>query len=642
MRTSAQVLPVAVLFSMHLLLGCASSSSVVTLTNEPLVEATSEPTSGAELPSIEQFMQILSASRSQVLADGAVFFTTWSTGVDQLYALAAEGGEPVQLTAWEDGVDFYSVSPDGASIAIGASVGGSEQSDLFLMNRASGALGAITDTPDLRYDSPLWSPDGQTLYFRSNEGNGTDFFIYRYDLEVGAPYHLVYEAPGYNTLSDISDDGSQLLVVRYVSNADSDVYLYDVSADPVTETLLTAHDGEVQYHAASFDADGTIWVMSDRDADSVGIGALDPATGAVDFKVQLAWEVEEMAMSTGRGRIAYVTNEDGYGRLHLLDVTTGESRTPDVLSDGIVSLHHFEGDQLALGFASATRTSDVWVLDTGTDAVVQKTFSDYAGIDPGDFRDPELIRYPSFDGREIPAFLYLPPDYDGGIVPTIIHVHGGPESQFRPAFIRHFQYLMLNGFAVLAPNVRGSSGYGPEYMALDNYRNRLDSVADIGAAVDWLLAEGYTDEAHLGIKGGSYGGYMVMAAITQMPTRFAAASETVGIVNFVTFLENTADYRRALREAEYGPLSDREFLESISPIHHIDRIQTPLLVIHGENDSRVPVGEARQVIEALEASGRPVESLIFANEGHGIRHLDNRLLLYRQMVDFFTRYLNVE
>ena len=606
-------------------LSCSGPSTLVTAESEPLLAA-----------EIEQFMQILSASSPALAPDGTVYYETWSTGVDQLYS--TKDGDVAQHTSFEDGIDFYDLSPDGSWAAIGTSVGGSEQADIHLLSLADGTLTAVAADPEVRYDSVLWESDSSGFFFRSNESNGTDFFLYYIDLG-DLERELVYETPGYNELSDVSDDGTLLLVTRYQSNADGDIYVYDLSGETVSETHVTPHEGEVQYHTIGLDGDGGIWVVSNRDSTSLRIGVLNPETGAVDYRTNDGWEIEEALMSTGRQYLAYVTNEDGYGRFHLLNLETGEKNTPTLLDDGIVMLGHFRESQLVVVFMNPTRTGDVWVVDTSTSEATQKTFSDYAGIDSSYFRDPELIRYDSFDGRLIPAFLYLPPDYQGGVVPTIIHVHGGPESQFRPYFIRHFQYLMLNGFAVLAPNVRGSSGYGPDYMALDNYTLRTDSVADIGSAVDWLLEQGYTDEAHLGIKGASYGGYMVMAAITEMPTRFAAAIEEVGIVNFVTFLENTADYRRALREAEYGPLSDLSFLESISPIHRIDRIVTPLLVIHGENDSRVPVGEARQIIAALEERGRPVEGLIFPDEGHGVRHLENRLVMYRRMVDFFKHHL---
>jgi len=218
-------------------------------------------------------------------------------------------------------------------------------------------------------------------------------------------------------------------------------------------------------------------------------------------------------------------------------------------------------------------------------------------------------------------------------------MHGGPESQFQPGFVRHFQFLLLSGYGILAPNVRGSTGYGKAYVDKDNYKNRLDSVKDLKAGADFLIKEGYSAPGMLAVKGASYGGYMTLAAITEYPSLFSAAVDEVGIANFVTFLENTAAYRRALRESEYGPLTDRPFLTSISPLTKASQIQTPLLIVHGTNDPRVPIGEARQMVAAIQAKGGVVDTLVFADEGHGVSRRPNILVYYRKMVDFLDQYL---
>jgi dipeptidyl aminopeptidase/acylaminoacyl peptidase len=272
--------------------------------------------------------------------------------------------------------------------------------------------------------------------------------------------------------------------------------------------------------------------------------------------------------------------------------------------------------------------------------LTQLTFATYAGIDRDLFSEPELIHYKSFDGLEIPAFLYTPPGYRKGTpIPFIVDAHGGPEGQSRPWFQRNIQYLILNGFGLIYPNVRGSEGYGRDYMAMDNYKLRKNSLKDYKAATDWLIENGYTEKGMIGIRGGSYGGYVSVGMITEYPDLYSAAVDAVGIVNFVTFLENTRAYRRALREAEYGPLSDKEFLRSISPIHKADQIKTPLLVVHGVNDPRVPIGEARQIIKAIQRNGGEVDSLIWADEGHGSGKRSNTIEEYRKQVEFFNKYL---
>jgi len=251
------------------------------------------------------------------------------------------------------------------------------------------------------------------------------------------------------------------------------------------------------------------------------------------------------------------------------------------------------------------------------------------------------VRYTSFDGVEIPAFLYLPPDFrPGKPVPFVIHMHGGPESQFQPGFVRHFQFLLLSGYGILAPNVRGSTGYGKAYVDKDNYKNRLDSVKDLKAGADFLIKEGYSAPGMLAVKGASYGGYMTLAAITEYPSLFSAAVDEVGIANFVTFLENTGPWRRHLREAEYGSLeNDRDFLAEISPINKVEKIRAPLLVIHGANDPRVPIGEAEQMVARLRALGRTVEFIRLEDEGHQIAKMKNKLTVFPTAVRFLREHL---
>jgi dipeptidyl aminopeptidase/acylaminoacyl peptidase len=253
--------------------------------------------------------------------------------------------------------------------------------------------------------------------------------------------------------------------------------------------------------------------------------------------------------------------------------------------------------------------------------------------------EPELIRFVSFDGLSVPAFIYRPKGIKQGVrVPVVINIHGGPEAQYQPIYQPVMQYLVHNGYAVIAPNVRGSSGYGKSYMALDDIEKRLDSVKDIVALRNHIAGMSDMDATRIGLYGASYGGFMVLACMAFYPKLWAAGVDIVGIVNFVTFLENTAAYRRALREAEYGSLeNDRELLEKISPIHSIEKIEAPLLLIHGANDPRVPLSEAKQVVAKLKEVGRQVELLVYLDEGHGIVKLQNKLDAYPKAVEFLDK-----
>jgi len=312
------------------------------------------------------------------------------------------------------------------------------------------------------------------------------------------------------------------------------------------------------------------------------------------------------------------------------------------IDKGIVGNIDFAGTALLYSLNNANTPGVVyrWDMDRPAALPVALTSADTRGIDVSRFRLPKLVHYPSFDGRKIPAFLYLPRDYEEGKkIPFLVQYHGGPEGQYRPYFNRAFQYFLSRGYGIIAPNVRGSSGYGKAYIEADNYKKRMVSVKDGVWAAKYVIDQGFTDNKKLAAWGGSYGGFMVMATITEAPKLFGAACNIVGIVNFETFLKQTKAYRRHLREAEYGPLSDPEFLRSISPIYKVDRIETPLMLAHGLNDPRVPVGEAMQVAVALKKRGMEVEELYFPDEGHGFAKKFNRdQRLYVESL-FWERYL---
>jgi dipeptidyl aminopeptidase/acylaminoacyl peptidase len=366
------------------------------------------------------------------------------------------------------------------------------------------------------------------------------------------------------------------------------------------------------------------------------------------------WDARLMTLSPNGRYLAYDVNVEGASELNLLDLTGGAVRVAPGLSTppGVIARSDLrlvfspDSSRLAFSFTRATRTSDIFVWDLTTDQVEPVTHSSHGGIRPESFVSPQLIHYPTFDStdptgvKEIPAWFYRPADADDGPAPAIVFVHGGPESQFRPYFHFFIQYVLSRGYAVLAPNVRGSTGYGKTYSHLDNVEKRMDSVADLAYAAHWLRSQPDIDGDRLVVYGGSYGGFMVLSALCTYPDLWAAGVDIVGISNFVTFLENTGEYRRAHREAEYGSLEhDRSFLESISPMNHLDKIIAPLMVIHGANDPRVPLSEAQQLVEALSTQGTPVQLLVFDDEGHGLARLKNKLVAYPEIVDFLERHL---
>lgn len=604
------------------------------------------------IPDIETFMQIGAAASPWISRDGErIYFTTSVTGTRQLFRITPEGW-PYQLTFFPSGISDFVPSPDERTIAITAAPDGTERFQIYAIDAETGLRREITNEPERRFSPPVFAPDGRTIFYSANLDDAAQFHVYSQDLETGER-KLVWKNDGINSPGDITDDGRYLLLYHTISNTRNEMYRMDLETGEVAS--LTPEGWSARFSAGAFSASGDrIYVVSDDNAEGIPrVGVIEgtPARLRPMFPDdRTPWAVESLSLSPDRSVLAWCVNEDGWGRLHIADAAAGRPLpVPDL--DGIVSSPSLsDRGRIAFAYNSPVQTADVWTWDfdgkrgdpnrkAESGRLMQKTFSSYAGVDPSWFTPPRLIRYESFDGTRVPAFLYLPPGPRSGPIPFIFDVHGGPESQFRPYFNRHFQYLLIHGYGIVAPNVRGSRGYGRAYVEADDYKKRLDSVKDLAWGAKYLIEEGLSTPDRIGVKGSSYGGYMTLAALTEYPELFAAGIDEVGIANFETFLGGTAAYRRDLREAEYGPLEDTEFLRSISPIYKVDRIRGALLVVHGENDPRVPVGEARQILRALSSRGVPVDSLIFADEGHGVGKLPNRLVLYRRMVEFFDRHL---
>lgn len=367
----------------------------------------------------------------------------------------------------------------------------------------------------------------------------------------------------------------------------------------------------------------------------------------------IPWHVEGGAISKDRTRGVFSVNVEGMSQIYLLDMLSREFARVNVIPTGLAGGMEFspDGSKLGLTLNTSKTPSDSFVLDLGEGALeygdlTRWTFSEVGGLDTESFIEPELVHYPTFDSdsggpENIPAWIYKPAGQ--GPHPVIIAIHGGPEGQARPSFSSTYQmWLNKLGAAVIRPNVRGSDGYGKYYMSLDNGFKREDSVRDIGALLDWIATQPDLDQDRVAVFGGSYGGYMVLASSVHYSDRLKAAVDVVGISNFVTFLENTQDYRRDLRRAEYGDEREpamRKYLQSISPLTHVDKIKVPMMVVQGQNDPRVPVTEAIQVVEALRAQGQPVWYMNALNEGHGYRKKENRDVYQQASIMFLQKYL---
>ncbi|MFL5342490.1 MAG: S9 family peptidase [Gemmataceae bacterium] len=606
---------------------------------------------------IDRYLNVRAAASPSFSLDGQfIAYLSNTTGLPQAWLIPTFGGEPVQLTFGADAVRGVHFSPVRHELIFSMDRGGDEHTQLYRLygigDTGSGIgdgwdFENLTDHPKAIHAFGGWSHDGTRIAFSANRDDPSRFDIYVMDLasrerERPEEPRLLAKGPGgYFMALEWSPDDRFILAERTESNVNQDLYIIDVATGRTHH--LTPHQGDVQYQSAHWWPDGkaVVCVSTYGGRDLAQFATINLATGRIDFGKSYPHEIEHITVSRQGKWLTVHANMDGASHVML----SGQSHVIALPNPvGVVSGAEFSPDEnvLALVFDGPRHNSDVWTIDLfdPTSAPVQLTHSGRAGLPFGEFIEPQLIRYKSFDGREIPAWWYCPAKPASGVPPVIVYPHGGPESQTRPNFTSLFQYFLARGYAVLAPNVRGSSGYGTEFMNLDNIEKRMDSVADLAHAAYWLRDTQKGDPRRIAVYGGSYGGFMVLAAVTHYPDLWAAAIDVVGICNFVTFLEKTGDWRRSHREKEYGNLREhREFLERISPIHHVDKIRCPLMVIHGANDPRVPVGEAEQIVAALRARNVPVEYLRYEDEGHGLVKLKNRLDAYPKMAEFLDRYL---
>lgn len=617
--------------------------------------ATRQPAHASRLSegfTIERYLNIRAASSPALAPAGdRVAFLLNVTGTPQVWSVGAAGGWPEQLTFYTDRVDFVRWSPDGTGLLFGKARGGDENAQLYWMSPDGAQVRQLTDAPKIRYNFGAWSADGRRISYASNKRNPNFFDIYVMDVASGQE-SLVYQQDGSNAAVAWSPDGRFIVVSRASDtlSLDNDLYLVELASKGVTH--LTPHEGAAQFGDVHFTRDNRALLLSTNVAGEwQTLARMDLATRKIEPVTNAPWDTDATEMSTDGRLLAYALNRDGFSELYvrkLTDTGTGDGRDTAVAlpGKGVVSGLDFsqDGRKLAFAFAGARHNADVWLYDLKTRKLEQVTRSSRAGIPQSSFIEPELIRYKTFDGREIPAWYYRPDTTrTGGAahpLPVIVSVHGGPEGQERPAFNPTYQYFLSRGYAVLAPNVRGSTGYGKTYTHLDDVKLREDSVKDLAAAVEWLKTSGGADARRIAVMGGSYGGYMTLAAITLYPNLWAAAIEMFGISNFETNLRNTSGYRRRQREREYGTLAnDLEFLRSVSPIYKVDRIKAPLLVFQGKNDPRVPYTESEQIVKALRDRNAPVEYTLFEDEGHGFVKLNNRLIVYPKIVDFLERHM---
>jgi dipeptidyl aminopeptidase/acylaminoacyl peptidase len=592
-------------------------------------------------------------SRTAALADWhptrrEMLITTRFGDTTQVHLVKFPGGARTQLTFFPDSIAASSFQPvHGNFLVFSKGTGGNERFQNYRYDLASGDVTLLTDGTS-RNSLGVWSHAGARMAYTSTRRNGRDTDLYLIDPADMKSDRLFKEMKGGGwQVLDWSPDDKQILVAEYVSINESYRWVFDVATGKGTLLTPRGKGERVGYHGGRFRKDGkAVYVATDAASEFRRLARLDldPPTLFV-LTPNLKWDVEDFAPSPDGQRIAFITNEAGVGTLHLFDLDAArEIKLPPLPAGSVSKLKwHRGGRDLAFHLDSARAPRDVYSLDVTTWKVDRWTFSETGGLNTEHFAEPELISWKSFDGREISGFLYRPPARFQGKRPVIINIHGGPEGQFRPMFLGRLNYFLNElGIALLFPNVRGSSGYGKTFLDLDNGFKREDSYKDIGALLDWLQGRDDLDAGRVMVAGASYGGHMTLAVATYFPERIRCAVDVIGISNLATFLEHTESYRRDLRRAEYGDERDpkmRAFLERIAPLTNAEKIKKPLFIVQGQNDPRVPLSEAEQMVARLRKQGTPVWYLMARDEGHGFVKKRNADFQFYATVQFVQEYL---
>ncbi len=598
------------------------------------IEAQNVPVSTPELwDRLRQYQNVRSAKFRGWAPDGSgVLIQTRFGNTTQLHRVYQPGGRREQITFFEEPTDGEFIPhEEHGSLLASLSAGGSENNQIFHLDRSTSDITRMTDGKSRNQLGPI-RDDGLFFIVSSNQRNGRDMDLYLADPNTRGPLELLYQVENqFWVPSDWSKDGGRLLMNRYVSINETYPAVLELESKKLVP--LTIPGGKASYGQLEFSANGqSAYVTCDARSEFQELARVDLKTMEYDWLTKdIAWDIDELVVDStpdGGERVAFSTNENGASRVYVL---IDNKPVPLTLPLGIVASLQFSPDGSQLGFtlSSPSAPADVFSLSFETGKLTCWTYSELGGLAADSFVTATQIEFPSFDARKIPAYYLKPTKADAKHpAPVLINIHGGPESQYRPDFDPLDQFFLADlGIAVLRPNVRGSAGYGKTYLQLDNAGKREDSVKDIGALLDWIAKQPELDKNRVIVMGGSYGGYIVLASLTHFSDRLKGGIDIVGIADFVTFLNNTAAYRRDLRRAEYGDERDPEMLATfnrISPLKNASKIKTALMVVHGRNDPRVPFSEAEQIAPQVKANGQKVWTVYAADEGHGFAKRANR------------------
>ncbi|HEV2965115.1 MAG TPA: S9 family peptidase [Candidatus Angelobacter sp.] len=625
-----------------------SAALIACLNVGSLAQTAGSARSGEIAATVARMARVGTAIRPAFSPDGTwISFISNISGVPQVWVMPAEGGFPRMVTNGDDPAVDAEWSPTSDWIAVTIAPGGGLNTQIYVVKPDGSGLRRLTDGGKDNNGFNAWSEDGKKIAIDSSRFDAASRDSFLIDLASGT-ITLVCKNPGVGAIANLSANGKRALLTRVRSRGDNNLYLLDLEPgqEKAKETLLTKHEG-VATSFGSLAPDGsTAYIATNKDRDlfafeRIRIGA-DGVPSGTEVLVQRAdAELDGFRLNKQGTLAVLIWNVKGRSELSFYDLKSGKDvpgpKIPGEILGGIQFSR--DGKKMAMNISGAAQPPDLWTLDLETKQFHQLTFSPHPGIDLNALVRPELVTFPAQDGLQLSGWLYRPKNQTAP-GPYVVSFHGGPEGQERPGFRSDYQALLAQGIGVFAPNVRGSAGFGKRFVNLDNGELRVNAVKDIKACVDYLVSNHFADPKKLGITGGSYGGYMTMAGLTEYPDMFAAGVDLYGIVNFVTFFEHTEPWMAAISTVEYGdPKTQREMLDRLSPIYKLDRIKAATMVQHGANDTNVPVIEAEQIVNTLKQRGVPVEYVLFPDEGHGWRKTANRIRSTVEEVRFFQEHL---
>lgn len=591
---------------------------------------------------LQAYLNVKKIREPKWLDNDRFIFNYNKSGVPQVWLGTTAKDSPKQLSDYDDFITTITTDPQNSRYAFNMADGGNERSQIFYSTGDSKPVN-LSNEPDAVHMLGTFVPNSDLLLFSSNLRNPNHFDLETIDVVTKKRTLILENDDHYNFVDSVSPDGRYYIYRKLISQSNQPLWCYDTKEDKafVLSKEVARYDSTVWLDNETF------YYLTNADSDFMFLSKFNMTNQSSEVCLKLDWDIESVNLSHDKKYLSVVVNEDGYLNLTVYDQETLDLVEIPKLPHGCSTFYDEavwspNDHRILFSYSSGENVPNLLMIDVDKNSVEQLTdnaLEEYAD----DLVEPILKRYTSFDGLSVPYWLYVPKGHDPKDLPVLIEIHGGPEGQQMASFDELISFIVSEGIAVVAPNVRGSTGYGKEYTHLDDVEKRLDSVADIESLVEHLVEEGIADEDKIAVSGTSYGGFMTLSCAARYPDLFCAAVDTVGMFNLVTFLEKTAGYRRAHRESEYGSLKhDRDTLYNVSPVAKVDNIKGPLMIIHGTNDPRVPVYEAQQVVDYLATKDVEVKFLEYKDEGHGLHKMENRLDCYPKVIDFLHDKMNIK